>query len=111
MPEAVIGLTVGCIISNVISGCALWDIVIGSLATALGAVGARLLRRLPDRLMWLATLPTVLANSFIIPLVLILFYGAADAYFFIVMTVGAGEIICAGFGGAVLYYSIQKKAV
>ncbi len=111
MPEAVLALGIGCLISNIISGCALWDIILGTLATVLGALGARLLKVLPAKLMWLATLPTVLANSFIIPLVLIYFYGAGDAYFYLVMTVGIGETVCAGIGGAVLYYSIKKSKV
>ena len=38
---AVPGLFVGCIIANVISGCAWWDVVFGSLATLIGAVGTR----------------------------------------------------------------------
>ena len=36
MPEAVLGLYVGCIISNLITGCAFWDIIFGSLATLIG---------------------------------------------------------------------------
>ncbi len=109
MPEAVIGLTVGCLISNIISGAALWDIFFGSLATLIGALGARVLRMLPEKLLWLSTAPTVIANTFIIPLVLISFYGVTDAYFYLVMTVGIGELVCAGIGGTVLYHSIKKS--
>ncbi len=36
---AVPGLTMGCVIANLVTGCALWDIVFGSLATFLGAIG------------------------------------------------------------------------
>ncbi len=109
MPEAVLGLTVGCLISNIISGCVIWDIIFGTLSTLIGALGAMLLKNLPEKLIWLATIPTVLANSFIIPFVLIAFYGAQDAYFYIVMTVGIGETVCAGIGGTVLYYSVRKS--
>ena len=32
-PAAVPGLFVGCIIANIISGCAIWDIIFGSIAS------------------------------------------------------------------------------
>ena len=36
---AVPGLFVGCIISNIITGCAPFDVVFGSIATLIGALG------------------------------------------------------------------------
>ena len=107
-PEAVPGLFIGCLISNLLANGVIWDIIIGSLATLIGAAGARLLIFLPERLKWLATLPTVLANMIIVPFVLIYAYGAPDSYFFLMMTVGLGEIVCAGFGGSGLYYILKK---
>jgi len=108
MPEAVPGLTVGCLISNIVTGCNPYDVVFGSLATLLGALGARLLRRLPYRFLWVATLPTVLANMLIVPPVLIFTYGAADAYLWLVLTVGIGEVVCAGVGGTVVGYALKR---
>jgi len=108
MPEAVPGLTVGCLISNIVTGCNPYDVVFGSLATLLGALGARLLRRLPYRFLLVATLPTVLANMLIVPPVLIFTYGAADAYLWLVLTVGIGEVVCAGVGGTVVGYALKR---
>ena len=34
-PAAIPGLTVGCILANLLTGCALWDVVFGSVATLL----------------------------------------------------------------------------
>ena len=36
---AVPGLTIGCVLANLLTGCAVWDVVFGSLATLLGALG------------------------------------------------------------------------
>lgn len=36
-PAAIPGLFVGCVISNTITGAAVWDILFGSLATLIGA--------------------------------------------------------------------------
>ncbi len=110
MPEAVPGLFVGCLISNLIAGGVVWDVIFGSLATLIGAIGTRMLFRLPEKWKWAATLPTVLSNMIIVPLVLIYAYGAPDSYFFLMLTVGIGEIVCAGFGGAGLYYLLKRTA-
>lgn len=108
LPEAVPGLFIGCIVSNLISGGVFWDVLFGSIATLLGAIGARALRELPERIKWIATMPTILANVIIVPVVLIYAYGAPDSYLFLMLTVGAGELICAGFGGSALYYLMKK---
>ena len=42
---AVPGLAVGCVLANLLTGCAVWDVVFGSLAILIGAVGTRLLRK------------------------------------------------------------------
>ncbi len=111
LPEAVPGLFIGCLISNLITAANPFDVLFGSLATLLGALGARLLCRLPRKYLWAATLPTVLANMLIIPPVLIFAYGAPDAYLWLVFTVGVGEIVCAGIGGTVLGYSLLKSNI
>ena len=43
-PAAVPGLALGCLISNLITGCVLPDIIFGTLATLIGAVGTYALR-------------------------------------------------------------------
>ena len=111
MPEAVIGLYLGCMLSNLLTGCVLWDVIFGSLATLLGALGAYALRRMPPPLGWIATLPTVLANMLIIPPVLSYAYGATDSFWYMMLTVGIGEIVCATGGGSLLYYLTSRGDV
>ena len=109
LPEAVPGLFIGCLISNLlVPGAVIWDIIFGSLATLIGAAGARLMRNLPEKYKWAATLPTILSNMIIVPLVLIYAYGEDGAYLFFMLTVGLGEIVCAGCGGSALYYILRK---
>ena len=71
---AVPGLTVGCVLANLITGCAMWDVVFGSLATLLGAIGTRLLRSKP----LIAWIPPVLSNTIIVPIVLMKVYGVGS---------------------------------
>ena len=109
MPEAVGGLFIGCIIANLFTPSVHpLDIIFGSIATLIGALGAYFLRKLPKKLMWIATLPTVIANMIIVPFVLTFAYGAEGSYFFFMLTVGIGELVCAGLGGTVLYHSMKK---
>lgn len=101
---AVPGLTVGCILANLLTGCAPWDVVFGSLATLIGAVGTRLLKKNP----YIAWIPPVVSNAVIVPFVLQKVYGVEDAWWYLALTVGAGEIIACGILGILLYHSIKK---
>ena len=41
---AIPGVTLGCLLANILTGCAFWDIVFGTLATLIGVVCAYYLR-------------------------------------------------------------------
>lgn len=98
-PAAVPGLAVGCLISNIVTGCALPDIIFGTLATLLGALGSHALRR--NR--FLVSLPPILANTIIIPFVLSYAYHIPGGIPYFMLTVGAGEVIsCLLFGQILL---------
>ena len=111
MPEAIIGLYLGCIIANILSGCVIWDIVFCSLATLLGACVAYTLRGLPLKLKWVATLPNMIANMLIVPFVLMYAYGVTDGYFALAISVGIGEFVCGVIGGTALYYSAKDLKI
>lgn len=104
MPAAVTGLPVGCLLANLLTGAPLLDVLTGSFATLLGAAGARLLRKHPR----IAPLPTVLANALLIPLVLIYTLHLSSAYPLLVLTIGIGEVVCAWFGGILLWKVLKK---
>lgn len=105
-PAAIPGVYLGCVLANALTGTCLLDILVGSLASLLGAYGAYLLRRHK----WLVPLPTILANTVIVPLVLIWGYGVPDAWWYLMATVGIGEIISCGVLGMVLLFALQKNA-
>ena len=97
-PAAVPGLFVGCLLSNLFCGAAALDVIFGSLATLIGAVGSYLLRH--NR--WAVCVPPIMANTIIIPWVLRYAYGSADLIPVAMVTVGAGEILAIGVLGNVL---------
>ena len=105
-PAAIPGLTVGCLISNLLTGCIWQDVVFGTVATLIGAVGAYLLRR--TRAEWAIPLPTVLSNVLIVPPVLAYGYGAEEGIPFLMLTVGVGEVLSAYVLGMILFASLKR---
>lgn len=104
-PAAIPGLFIGCIISNLLAGAIVWDVVFGSLATLIGAVFTFLLRK---KTRWLAPLPPIAANTIIVPLVLTYAYGVPDGIGFLMLTVGIGEVISCGILGMLLLKCLEK---
>ena len=104
-PAAIPGLYVGCLLSNILTGCIAWDILFGPIATLLGAIGTRLLRR---KNKYLAPLPPIVANTFIIPFILSYAYRFQGAIPYFMLTVGLGEIISCGVLGMLLYFTLDK---
>lgn len=103
-PAAVWGLFAGCLISNFLTGCVLIDVILGSLATLIGAIGTRLLRQRP----LLMVLPPILANIIIIPPVLAYVYDFEGSLGYFAITVGIGEVISCGALGLLLYKVLSK---
>ena len=110
-PAAVPGVTLGCFLSALLTSAHPIDMVVGSLASLLGVLGCYLLRFLAERRLafCLLPLPNVLANALIIPWVLSAAYGAEEGYFFLVLTVGAGEVLSAGLIGALLLWALRRR--
>lgn len=104
-PAAIPGVTVGCFLTNVIAGGEPLDMIFGTVATLIGAVGTFLLRK--NR--WLAAVPPIFANVLIIPWVLQTAYGVTDSYWFLMLTIFAGEFISIGILGELLYTALEKS--
>lgn len=102
---AIPGLFIGCLIANLLGGSIMLDVVFGSLATLLGAVGTYLLRK---KNRFLAPLPPILANTFIVPFVLRYGYGEPLSIPFLMGTVGIGEVLVCGLFGMVLLLVLER---
>lgn len=107
-PAAVPGLAIGCLLANIMGGAPLPDLIFGSLATLIGAIGTRLLRRSKPSI---AILPPILANMLIIPFVLRYAYGIPLPMPIMMATVGLGEIISCGILGLLLHRAISPHHI
>ena len=104
-PAAIPGLFIGCMIGNILGGAILPDIIFGSFATLIGAVGTYLLRK---KSQYLCVLPPILSNTIIVPLILKFGYGINLPIPFLMFTLAIGEIISCGVLGLILYYALRK---
>lgn len=104
MPEAIPGLTIGCLLSNLaFSPYSLYDMIFGGLATFLGCVGSYLLRKsIP-----LAALPPIIFNALLVPIIFILDGGEA-IYYISALEIFASEFIIVGIIGIPFTYAVKR---
>lgn len=95
---AIPGLTIGCLLANLLTGSVVWDVVFGTLATLLGAIGTFLLRKYR----FAAPIPPIISNTLIIPFVLTYAYQLPDGIPLLMLSVFLGEAICCGVLGILL---------
>lgn len=117
-PEAIIGVTLGCFLSNLLSFSAI-DLVVGTLATLLAALATCKLRshRIGKKgsnpgFALLASVPPVLFNAVIIGAEISLVFapGAGLAGFIANMvSVGIGQLISCSILGVLLVWVIEKN--
>ena len=98
------GVTIGCLIGNLIGMGEPLDIIFGTLATLIGAFGSYALRR--DK--WLVPIPPILSNTIIIPWVLRFAYGVPDAIPYLMLTVGIGEVLAIYVLGMILLLTLER---
>lgn len=109
-PAAVPGLAIGCLLANILIGSALPDVIFGTLATLIGAVGTYALRgiaRKSAKHRLLASVPPIAANALIIPFVLVYAYHIPGGIPLFMLTVGLGEVISCGIFGQTLLAALS----
>lgn len=110
MPEAIVGLTVGCLISNIFS-FALIDMLIGTLATLVAAILTRLVAGKLKK-PWLKFLTggafPVALNAVTVPITILIATSSKEYFFFNMFTVFLGELAAVYVLGGILFFAIIK---
>ena len=107
--SAVPGLFLGCILSNLLTGGCVIDLVVGSIATLIGAAVGRKIATIKDgKYNILVPIPTILSNAILVPFVLQYGYGIDMPYRYLFTTVGLGEIVSAGLIGMFVYFTLLR---
>ena len=108
-PEAIIGVTIGCLIFNLIQG-SVYDVIFGTLATLCAALCTHYIgKHIKNNTLKfiVGALFPVLFNAFIVPFVLISGSGATEGYFYLVLTVGIGQLIACYVFGYITYFAAK----
>ena len=92
LPQAIPGLVIGCLVANLLSPVAIWDVIFGTLATLIAALGTYKLRKKP----LLAALCPVVANGVIVGVMLAVFY--ALPLWLTMLEVAVGEAVAVALG-------------
>ena len=110
-PEAIPGLFVGCVVSNLISPYGVLDLVVGSLATLIAAVWTNRCGR-----RWFAPMPPVLANAVLVGGMIAWYeagFGAGflPAFLYNALTVGVGELVVCYALGLPLLAVLENRGI
>lgn len=109
IPESVIGLTVGCLIANII-GYGIFDIVLGTAATMLAAISTffigKFIKNTALKLV-LGELPPCVFNGLLIPVVFILSGVPNDGYYISAAYIFLSEAVCLGTLGTMLFFAVK----
>ena len=106
-PAAIPGVTIGCFLGNLLGGGVPMDVIFGTMASLLGALGSYALRRYR----YLVCVPPIVSNTLIVPWVLKAAYGAPELLPYLMFTGGIGEIVAVGILGTVLLLVLEKYPV
>lgn len=103
MPEGILGLTIGCLIANLFSTVP-FDFLIGTSITLVAAVLTYLLRKRP----YIAALPPIILNGFLLPISWVLFSVEGVTYWATCGSILISQAIVIYVIGLPLYYALRK---
>ena len=107
-PAAVPGLFVGCIAANIMSPYRLADLIFGSAASLIGAIGSYLLRKKP----LLVPLAPVISNGIIVGAMLYYVYEVPLPLIVQMLYVALGEVVaCYAIGYPLMKYLNKYKRI
>jgi len=112
-PEAIIGVTVGCFLSNMIASAPI-DMLVGTLATLIAGLCTYRMRHLRVKgLAVIPSLPPILINAVVIGAELTVLYfpaGSSPAVWLINMaSVGAGQVVSCAILGVLLVFVVERN--
>lgn len=105
--SAIYGVSLGCLISNLTMGALPLDIVVGTIATLIGAAFTYFIRN-----KWLCPIPSVLSNTLLIPVVITVTVSTEwswGLYFVSLAGVFIGEFISVYVLGILLIKALEKR--
>lgn len=115
-PSYTFGLTLGCLLANLMSTAGIYDIVFGTLATLISCLLMIGFSKLTKNLFFSGLIPCII-NAIVVPFVIYLASnGTADQfdltlsfYFYMAGFVFLGEFVCINILGYIIFMLLSKK--
>lgn len=105
---AIPGVTIGCLLSNILFGSSMLDIIFGTAATLFAAI---LSHQIKDN-KFLVPIPPILVNAIVIPWIIKATTTTADLGAnpipLMMLSIGAGQLVSAGILGMILLFALDK---
>ena len=112
-PETAIALCVGCLLTNLITGCMLFDVFLGSLITLVAGLLTALIGKVIKNSVLKITIGglfPVLLNAFLLPLIWYWCYGQLELLYMLqVLSIFISQSLAVYGVGGVLYFAIIKS--
>jgi uncharacterized membrane protein len=111
-PESIVELFIGCMLSNLITACAIYDVIFGSLITLISAIfsyfSTKRIKKTPLKI-FIGGLFPILLNSFLLPLIWQWCYGFGQ-YVYIVQVAFLliGQTISVYAIGTPIYLTVKR---
>ena len=109
-PEAILGVTIGCLIWNIMHGV-LYYVIFGTLATLIACILTYLIGKLVKNdflRILLGGIPPIIINALVIPLVILFGYGETMSYGYLFLTIGLGQLIAVYVVGTIIYFPLKE---
>lgn len=100
-----IGITLGCLLSNIVSPFGPWDLLIGTGATLIACLAISFMKHLG-----IAALMPIITNSFLVAIEYAYLWETPWPYWYSVGIIAAGEAVVMVVG-YVVYFFVMKKEV
>ncbi|MBQ7700005.1 MAG: QueT transporter family protein [Clostridia bacterium] len=121
-PESWIGLTVGCLLANLLGGGVIWDIIFGTLASMLAVLIVAQMGKISKKniVKFLSPLPVIILNGVIVGVVVTYCYtdlsglsnaAIIGAMFFNMLSVAIGETAVCYVLGVPLLFTLSKTGL
>ena len=108
-PYTIVGLTIGCAISNLTSAFGVFDVVLGSLTTLVAGVICCIK---PFKTPYTAQIPPIVLNAVFLPLIWIVAYGVIEyVYYLQVIFLLVSQSVSIYAIGTPLYFAIKNKLI
>ncbi len=116
LPEAILGLFIGCLVSNLIGGAFLIDVILGSVTTLFAAIATRYIYKKTASAPF-ALFPPVILNALIVGAYVPFVYSSPGTVntlpviIFSILTVGIGQVIAVYVLGLPLAKALEKTKI